>query len=82
MARLAQAVADHPACDGAVVWVAVEFVDPKTAETWSVPLSHASNPSPVVTVACVLFVGGVISTRWVCEHVVVPVRTSLNPTLK
>lgn len=62
--------------------MAVEFVEAKTAETCSVPLSHALIPRPALTVACVVFVGGVTSTVCAEEQVVVFVWTSLKPTLK
>ena len=67
---------------GAVVWVAVAFVDEKIAEVCSVPLSQAWIPWATVTIACVVFVGGITWIEWVVEQVVPAVVTSLNPTLK
>lgn len=54
--------------DGAVVWVAAEFVEPNTADTWSVPLSHAIMAGETVTTAWAVFVGGVISTAVAVEQ--------------
>jgi hypothetical protein len=64
---------------GAVVWVAVRSVDPNTADTWRVPLSHARMLGATETARCVEVAGGMTATAVAVEQGAV---TSEYPMLK